>query len=128
MTPPSLGQRKKFSTTPNPPRQRTNVMPLPNIANGTTPQCTASNRKTGNRCLNPAAFGMCTCRYHGARKRSTVRKRDQHPQYRHGMETLDAKRQRSETMLELKALYKLLSKVLGHSVSRTEQAGEGMKW
>ena len=93
---PSMGQRKNFSTSPNPPRQRTNMMPLPNIANGKACQCTANNRKTGNRCLNPAAFGMATCRYHGARKRITVRQGAQHPQYQHGMETLDAKKIRRD--------------------------------
>jgi glucose-6-phosphate dehydrogenase assembly protein OpcA len=71
-------------------------MPLPNVANGTAQQCIASNRQTGKRCLNPAAFGMATCRYHGARKRTSVRQGANHPQYRHGMETLDAKRQRRE--------------------------------
>jgi hypothetical protein len=102
------------------------MMPLPNIANGTTPQCSATNRKTGNRCLNPAAFGMATCRYHGARTRATVRHGAHHPQYRHGMETLDAKRQRSEALSELKALYKLDLTELGHFVSRTEQAEGGI--
>lgn len=82
-------------------------MPLPNIANGTTRQCIADNRKTGDRCLNPAAFGMATCRYHGARKRSTVRHGIKHPQYRHGMETLDAKFQRRQTLEEI-AHYELI--------------------
>ena len=90
----SLGQRKNFSSTPNPSEQRIIVMPLPNITNGTAPRCTATNRKTGNRCHNPAAFGMATCRYHGARKPNTVCQGPRHPQYRHGMETLDAKRKR----------------------------------
>ena len=76
-------------------------MPLPNIANGTARQCTAKNRKTGNRCLNPAAFGMGTCRYHGARKPSTVRHGDAHPQYKHGLQTLGAKRHRTESLARL---------------------------
>jgi hypothetical protein len=78
------------------------MMPLPNIANGTARQCAANNRKTGDRCLNPAAFGMNTCRYHGARKRNTLRHGAEHPQYRHGMETLDAKRHRCECFQKLK--------------------------
>ena len=73
-------------------------MPLPNVANGTARQCMASNRQTGKRCLNPAAFGMATCRYHGARKRTSVRQGANHPQYRHGMETLDAKRHRNDAL------------------------------
>ena len=58
-------------------------MPLPNLNR----QCTANNRKTGNRCKNPAAFGCRTCRYHGARR---VPKDESHPNYKHGKRTLDA--------------------------------------
>ena len=77
-------------------------MPLPNIANDKARQCTANNRKTGNRCLNLAAYGMATCRYHGARKRNTVRQGADHPQYRHGMETLHAKKQRRLALTTLR--------------------------
>lgn len=35
---------------------------------GAHKQCTAKNRQTGARCKNPAAFGMKTCKVHGARK------------------------------------------------------------
>ena len=84
-------------------------MPLPNVANGTARQCMASNRQTGKRCLNPAAFGMATCRYHGARKRTSVRQGANHPQYRHGMETLDTKRGRREILAYLTYLYSQIS-------------------
>ena len=77
-------------------------MPLPNIANDKARQCTANNRKTGNRCLNLAAYSMATCRYHGARKHTTVRQGAEHPQYRHGMETLDAKRYRREALATIR--------------------------
>ena len=77
-------------------------MPLPNVANGTARQCSANNRQSGKRCLNPAAFGMATCRCHGARKRTTVRQGADHPQYLHGMETLDAKRHRSEALAAIR--------------------------
>lgn len=59
-------------------------MPLPNLNR----QCTANNRKTGNQCKNPAAFGCRTCRFHGARRK--VPKGEDHPNYRHGKRTLDA--------------------------------------
>ncbi len=86
------------------------MVPLPNVASGTARQCMASNRQTGKRCLNPAAFGMATCRYHGARKRNTVRQGADHPQYRHGMETLDAKRHRREALAYLTYLYSQISR------------------
>lgn len=87
-------------------------MPLSNIVNGTARQCSAKNRKTGSRCLNLAAFGMITCRYHGARKRTTVLRGTEHPQYQHGMETLDAKRQRREALEEI-ANYEIILRALG---------------
>ena len=55
-------------------------MPLPNIKK----QCTARNRRTGNRCKNPAAFGCKTCRYHGARQ---IQSGTDHPNYKHGQST-----------------------------------------
>lgn len=77
-------------------------MPLPNIANNKARQCTATNRNRGSRCLNLAAYGMATCRYHGARKHTTVRQGAEHTQYKHGMETLDAKRHRREALAAIR--------------------------
>lgn len=45
---------------------------------------------------------MATCRYHGARTRSTVREGSDHPKYQHGMETLDAKRHRREALATIR--------------------------
>ena len=53
-------------------------MPLPNLKQ----QCTAQNRNKQRRCLNPAAFGCKTCRYHGARRQ--IAKGTDHPNYKHG--------------------------------------------
>jgi hypothetical protein len=39
---------------------------------------------------------MPVCRYHGSRKPETVRRGANHPQYRHGGETLEAKAERHE--------------------------------
>lgn len=55
---------------------------------------------------------MNTCRYHGARKRTTVRQGVEHTQYRHGMETLNAKRQRREALTEI-ANYEIILRALG---------------
>lgn len=47
---------------------------------------------------------MTTCRYHGARKPETIRKGANHPQYRHGQETLEAKAERSKVLAELREI------------------------
>ena len=62
--------------------------------------------------MNPAAFGMAVCRCHGARRQETVRRGANHPQYRHGGETLEAKAERSRGLAELREL-EALSFALG---------------
>lgn len=64
-------------------------MPLPGIDE--TKRCTATCKARNDQCRNPAAYGMRVCRYHGAKKPETIRKGANHPQYRHGFETLEAK-------------------------------------
>ena len=51
--------------------------------------------------MNPAAFGMKICRYHGARRPDTVKQGADHPRYRHGQETYEAKTKRSLVLREL---------------------------
>ena len=53
---------------------------------------------------SPAAYGTPVCRFHGARRPETVSRGPSHPQYRHGRETLDAKRGRVEAMTRIRAL------------------------
>lgn len=84
-------------------------MPLPSVANGYAKRCEAICRSRGDRCKNPAAFGMRTCRYHGARSAETVRRGDQHPNYRHGWETGQAKKNRAEALARLKLLGRSLA-------------------
>lgn len=79
-------------------------MPLPIVLAGHAARCTAHSRTTGSRCWNPAAFGMATCRYHGARRPQTVRMGQEHPQYKDGRETQQAKEQRSRALARI-ALY-----------------------
>ena len=78
-------------------------MPLPNLIR----RCSAQARSTGNRCLNPAAFGCKTCRYHGARRRETVKVGKDHPQYLHGERTREAIQKYRTTMAELQTLEEL---------------------
>jgi hypothetical protein len=79
-------------------------MPLPNIISGKTQRCTAKCKATGTQCKNPSAYGMGVCRYHGSRKASTIKRGANHPQYRHGAETLLAKAERSSRLAELRDL------------------------
>ena len=69
-------------------------MPLPNLK----AQCTAKNRKTGERCKNPAAFGCKSCKSHGAH---IIRSGEVHHNYLHGERTLEAISKYSQKVAEL---------------------------
>lgn len=94
-------------------------MPLPNILTGKAKRCRAKCKARGDRCRNPAAYGMNVCRYHGARKPETIMRGASHPLYRHGQETLEEKANRSQRLGELREL-EALSFVLG--------TAKGPKW
>lgn len=79
-------------------------MPLPNIISGKTSRCTAKCKARGDRCRNPSAYGMRVCRYHGAKKPEAIKRGANHPQYRHGQETREAKAERSKKLTELREL------------------------
>lgn len=75
-------------------------MPLPNLKK----QCTAIKRKTGERCLNPAAWGCRTCRFHGARRPSSIKRGADHPGFKHGESTTEAREAYSEASARLREL------------------------
>jgi len=79
-------------------------VPLPNVLTGQTLQCRARSKRHERRCLNPAAFGCKTCRFHGARRPESVKRGSDHPQYSHGRETLEARRRRVEAMSRIRLL------------------------
>ena len=79
-------------------------MPLPSVSEHRANQCTAQAKSTKQRCLNPAAYGCRTCRLHGARRQNTIKRGECHPNFRHGMETIEAKRQRSIKLTELREI------------------------
>ena len=80
-------------------------MPLPSLTLYGAKQCTArAKSKKGQRCSNPAAYGCKTCRIHGARHYSSLKRGKLHPNYRHGNETLQSKRQRSDKLAELRGI------------------------
>ena len=67
-------------------------MPLPSVLNGAR-QCQAKSKRSGNRCLNPAAYGCRTCRFHGAHRPQEVASGESHWNYKHGKAT---KKKRAE--------------------------------
>lgn len=79
-------------------------MPLPAISKHGATRCRAKAKHSGQRCKNLAAHGMPVCRNHGARKRETIKRGPDHPGYRHGHETLEAKAERSRMLAELRRL------------------------
>lgn len=62
---------------------------------------------------------MNFCKFHGARPQNTVRRGPDHPAFKHGQETLEAKAERSQRLAELREL-EALSFALGLAV--------GPKW
>ena len=58
-------------------------MPLPRIKKF----CTAKCKATGVTCLNPASFGQAVCRYHGARRPSSIQRSAAHPRFKTGQYT-----------------------------------------
>ncbi len=77
-------------------------MPLPSVARHKALQCHAKAKHSGLRCRNPAAWGCSTCRVHGARRLGTIKRGEAHPNFKTGTETLEAKAQRSERLLQLR--------------------------
>ena len=83
-------------------------MPLPSVIKHNAPQCTAMSKRSRERCRNPAAYGCRTCRIHGARRPESIKSGTAHPNYRHGLETLPAKRQRSIKLAEIREMEAIL--------------------
>ena len=79
-------------------------MPLPSVSQYSAAQCTARAKSTKQRCQNPAAFGCRTCRLHGARKPSSIKAGPDHPNYKNGSETLEAKQKRSLKLAEIRVI------------------------
>lgn len=83
-------------------------MPLPNIRNSCALQCKAKAKHTGLRCLNLAAYNNSVCRFHGARNPKSILKGAQHPNYKHGKETREAKAKRSAGLARIRRLEDLI--------------------
>lgn len=79
-------------------------MLLPSIRMHGAKQCSAKSKRTGLPCNNPAAYGCRTCRVHGARKPDSIRRGKKHPNYVHGMRTLENQIERSAVSCRLQQI------------------------
>jgi len=79
-------------------------MPLPAITKYGASQCQCKSKRTGLPCRNLAAHGCTSCRLHGSHKSKNVLKGEAHPNYRHGMDTKEAKAERERKFAELNQL------------------------
>ena len=82
-------------------------MPLPNVTE--TNRCTARTKSRNlELCLNPRAYGCKTCRVHGARKPSTILRGKDHPAFKDGSQTLQARAKYSAAASRLRILEQLM--------------------
>ena len=102
-------------------------MPLPNVVSGRTAQCAARSKRSLRRCLNPAAFGCKTCRFHGARRPESVKRGSDHPQYKHGRETQQRRQTRQEASIRLRDLEELMYLCRFTTAKRTPGRKPGSK-
>lgn len=88
-------------------------MPLPSVSIYGARQCKAITKRSKKRCLNPAAFGCITCRYHGATPVHTRKNAigENHPQFKHGKDTKQAKVQHQKAKIRIRLL-----EDLGHHI------------
>jgi hypothetical protein len=73
------------------------------------PRCSATSKRTGNRCRAPAERGKRVCRFHGAR--AGAPKGSANGAYRHGNFTNDAKALRQAVARLRREAHALLSRL-----------------
>lgn len=86
-------------------------MPLPSVVLNGAQQCTAKSKRTGLPCKNPAAHGCKTCRMHGARRKETILKGKDHPQFTFGNETRERRVIRADKLREMKKYAGILKRL-----------------
>ena len=73
------------------------------------PRCTATSKRTGERCKGPAVRGWRVCRFHGAGGGHSPGK--DHPSWRHGMrsrEWIEARAEINELVREAREIERML--------------------
>ena len=79
-------------------------MPLPSLIKFGAQRCQCLCKRTREPCQNPAAFGMSSCRMHGAHRLRANLIGDKHPNYRHGNATKQARHEHRIAMARIYAL------------------------
>jgi hypothetical protein len=79
-------------------------MPLPSLIKFGAKRCQCLCKRTKQPCKNPAAFGMRSCRMHGAHRPHTALTGSNHPNYRHGQATNEARHEHSLASTRLRSL------------------------
>ena len=79
-------------------------MPLPAITKYGAKQCQCKSKRTGLPCKNLAAHSCISCRMHGAHRSKNVLKGIEHPNYKYGLDTKEAKIERKKKLAELNEL------------------------
>ncbi len=102
-------------------------MPLPSVSEYGAKQCTALNRQTKQQCKNPAAFGCKVCRYHGARRKESIRRGEQHPNYVHGKFTFEAKKKSSEKIAQLQMIEDAMH-LLGMTTAKRSRGRKALRY
>ena len=82
-------------------------MPLPCVLSGRAKQCEVRSKRSGERCKNPAAYGMRACRFHGAHKSRRILSGQDHPNFQHGEATNKARNDYSKASARLHHLFDL---------------------
>jgi hypothetical protein len=88
-------------------------MPLPHVKKF----CHATCKATGNNCRNPAAYGTPVCRYHGAKKPTSICRGVAHGRYKSGAFTKATKldsRQAAVRLMELENMVFRLGMLRGN--------------
>ncbi len=79
-------------------------MPLPCLIKFGAKRCQCLCKRTKKRCKNPAAFGMRSCRMHGAHRLHATLSGDKHPNYRHGQATQATRQAHREASARLRTI------------------------
>ncbi len=81
-------------------------MPLPCLNDAM--RCTATCKARQARCLCLKAYGQPVCRFHGARKPATILRGKDHPAYKDGSQTIEARAKYSASASRLRTLEQLM--------------------
>ncbi len=88
-------------------------MPLPSVRLHGAKLCQCLSKRTKLPCNNVAAFGSGACRMHGAHKRHARLSGSNHPNFKHGMDTAQAKALRKKIFNELnQAFLKITNRLI----------------